>query len=72
MVKIGIIGGSGLDDPKILENPQEKQVETPYGKPSSPLITGQIHGIDIVILARHGKEHTVMPTKINFMANMPP
>jgi 5'-methylthioadenosine phosphorylase len=70
MVKIGIIGGSGLDDPKILENPQEKQVETPYGKPSSPLITGQIHGIDIVILARHGKEHTVMPTKINFMANM--
>jgi 5'-methylthioadenosine phosphorylase len=70
MVKIGIIGGSGLDDPKILENPQEKEVDTPYGKPSSPLITGQIQGVDIIILARHDKKHTTPPTQVNYRANI--
>jgi len=41
MVKIGIIGGSGLDDPKIMKGAKEIEVYTPYGNPSSPLITGK-------------------------------
>jgi 5'-methylthioadenosine phosphorylase len=70
MVKIGIIGGSGLDNPKILEDFSEKEVETPYGKPSSILTLGQINGVDVVILARHGKGHTTPPTQVNYRANI--
>lgn len=70
MAKIGIIGGSGLDNPKILENSQEKDVETKYGKPSSSLIEGKINGVDVVLLARHGREHTIPPTQVNFRANI--
>lgn len=70
MIKVGIIGGSGLDDPNILENPFEVKVGTPYGEPSSPLTCGKIEGVDIAILARHGKKHTISPTKINFRANI--
>ena len=70
MVKIGIIGGSGLDDPQILKNAKEIEVETPYGKPSSSLTTGTLREVDIVILARHGKKHTIMPSDVNFRANI--
>jgi len=69
-VKIGIIGGSGIDDPKILKNAKEKDVKTPYGQPASKLITGQIDGVDVVILARHGKGHTIPPSKVPFRANL--
>jgi 5'-methylthioadenosine phosphorylase len=70
MKKIGIIGGSGLDDPQILTDPAEKKVENRYGQPSSPLVCGKIKGVDVVILARHGKTHATMPTRINFRANI--
>ncbi|MFH1576722.1 MAG: S-methyl-5'-thioadenosine phosphorylase [Candidatus Margulisiibacteriota bacterium] len=70
MRKIGLIGGSGLDDPQILENAQDKEVKNPYGQPSSPLKCGQIHGVPVVILARHGRDHSIMPTKVNFLANI--
>lgn len=70
MSKIGIIGGSGLDDPNILKEPQEKEVETEFGKPSSVLTLGKIEGVEVVILARHGKDHSIMPTKVNFLANI--
>lgn len=69
-IKIGIIGGSGIDDPKILKNAKEKEVKTPYGKTSSKLIFGNINNIDIVILARHGKKHNIPPTKVPFRANI--
>ncbi len=69
-MKIGIIGGSGLDDPKILENAKEIGVDTPFGKPSSPLTTGKLNGVDVVIMARHGKKHTIMPTSVPFQANI--
>lgn len=69
-MKIGIIGGSGLDDPKILENSQEIQVETIYGDPSSSLTVGEIGEIDTVILARHGKQHQYSPTQVNNRANI--
>jgi 5'-methylthioadenosine phosphorylase len=70
MVKIGIIGGSGLDDPKLLHDKEELEVNTLYGKPSSNLTLGKIEGVEVVILARHGKGHTITPTKVNFRANI--
>ncbi|NQU79056.1 S-methyl-5'-thioadenosine phosphorylase [Candidatus Woesearchaeota archaeon] len=70
MVKIGIIGGSGLDDPNILEDAKEINIETPYGVPSSSLKTGKINGVDIVLLARHGNQHQFPPTNVNYRANI--
>lgn len=69
-VIIGIIGGSGLDDPRLMKEAKEKKVKTPYGKPSSALTVGKIHGVDTVILARHGKDHSIYPTGVNFRANI--
>ncbi|MBI4709646.1 MAG: S-methyl-5'-thioadenosine phosphorylase, partial [Nitrospirae bacterium] len=69
-LKIGIIGGSGMDDPRLMQNIKVKKVKTPYGNPSSPLTLGKINGIDIVILARHGKKHSIYPTGVNFRANI--
>lgn len=70
MVKIGIIGGSGLDNPDILKNVEEISVETTYGNPSSPLKVGKIHDVDVVLIARHGREHTIPPTQVNYRANI--
>lgn len=70
MTKIGIIGGSGLDDPKILKDPIEKEITNKFGQPSSVLTCGKIDGCEVVILARHGKDHGIMPTKVNFLANI--
>lgn len=69
-VKIGIIGGSGMDDPKLMKNIREKAVRTPYGSPSSKLTAGKIAGVDVVVLARHGKDHSIHPTGVNFRANI--
>jgi len=69
-IKIGIIGGSGIDDPGILKWAKEKIVSTPYGKPASKLVTGKIDGVDVVVLARHGKGHTIPPSKVPFRANL--
>jgi 5'-methylthioadenosine phosphorylase len=70
MAKIGIIGGSGLDDPQLLKECKEIDVDTPFGKPSSPLTIGKIKGVDVVILARHGRKHTHPPFKVNYRANI--
>jgi len=70
MAKIGIIGGSGLDDPKLLKDYDEIDIKTKYGKPSSALVTGKIKDVEVVILARHGKDHSVHPTGVNYRANI--
>ncbi len=70
MLKIGIIGGSGLDDPKILENYEERQVETKYGFPSSKIACGRIGNCEVFILARHGKKHEISPSQVNYRANI--
>jgi len=70
MVKIGIIGGSGLDNPDILQEPKDIEVNTTYGKPASPLKLGKIHDVDVVLIARHGREHTFPPTQVNYRANI--
>ena len=69
-MKIGIIGGSGLDDPDILKDPVTMDVTTEYGKPSSPLLSGAINGIQTLILARHGIRHQFSPTQVNNRANI--
>ena len=69
-MKLGIIGGSGLDDPKLLQNFQELQVETSYGKPSSSITSGKIQGIEVFILSRHGKKHETPPSQVNNRANI--
>ncbi|QGY41151.1 S-methyl-5'-thioadenosine phosphorylase [Pseudodesulfovibrio cashew] len=70
MTKIGIIGGSGLDNPDILQDAHDVEVETVYGSPSSPLKEGTIAGKEVAILARHGREHTIPPTYVNYRANI--
>ncbi|MDA8077977.1 MAG: S-methyl-5'-thioadenosine phosphorylase [Nitrospiraceae bacterium] len=69
-IKVGIIGGSGLDDPKLMKDIREKRVKTPYGSPSSSLAVGRIQGIEIVVLARHGKDHSIYPSGVNYRANI--
>ena len=70
MNKIGIIGGSGLDNPDILKNPEDNEVNTAWGAPSSPLKHGKIGGREVVLIARHGREHTITPTGVNYRANI--
>jgi len=70
MIKIGIIGGSGLENPDILTNPKEFITGTPYGDPSSPLLNGNIGDKEIIILSRHGHNHTIPPSQVNNRANL--
>jgi 5'-methylthioadenosine phosphorylase len=70
MAVIGIIGGSGLDNPEIFSNPCDETVSTPYGDPSSPLKHGVINGIRVVLLGRHGRQHTIPPSQVNYRANI--
>src|SRR3990167_888632 len=70
MLKIGLIGGSGLENPEILKETREIEINTPYGKPSSPLKVGKISGVEVVLLSRHGREHTIPPTQVNNRANI--
>ena len=67
---IGIIGGSGLDNPDFFETLRDEAVSTPYGEPSSRLKHGKIGDVEVVLLARHGREHTLPPTQVNYRANI--
>jgi len=67
---IGIIGGSGLENPSILKSSQTKKVNTRFGSPSSPLICGNLGGTDVAILSRHGTDHTIPPSQVNNRANI--
>jgi len=70
MVRVGIIGGSGLDDPAILQDARDESVSTRWGEPSSPLRCGVIEGVECVLLARHGRQHTIPPTQVPNRANI--
>jgi 5'-methylthioadenosine phosphorylase len=69
-VKIGIIGGSGLYKMDALKNVQEVEIETPFGKPSDVFILGDLDGVKVAFLARHGRNHTLLPTELPFRANI--
>ncbi|TCK18386.1 methylthioadenosine phosphorylase [Thiogranum longum] len=70
MTVAGIIGGTGLGRIEGLEIIRHEELETPYGKPSSPLSHGRIDGSDVVFLARHGAAHSIPPHRVNYRANM--
>ncbi len=67
---LGVIGGSGLYQMAGLEDIREKRIATPFGDPSDAYILGRIGGRDIAFLARHGRGHRLLPTEINFRANL--
>ncbi|MEJ2745100.1 MAG: S-methyl-5'-thioadenosine phosphorylase [bacterium] len=68
--RIGVIGGSGLYDMEGLEEVREERVETPFGPPSDDYIIGRLHQREVVFLPRHGRGHRLMPTEINYRANI--
>ena len=68
--EIGIIGGTGLYDPKLLKSVEEIEVKTPYGAPSDSFTVGELSGRRVAFLARHGKKHTIRPTDVNSRANI--
>ena len=70
MPTIGIIGGSGLDNPDIIKDATTLRVDTPYGNPSSLLRVGTIGSNRVIILARHGHSHEYSPTEVNYRANI--
>jgi len=67
---IGIIGGSGLYDMDGLRSVKEVRVRTPFGFPSDAVILGELDGIRIAFLSRHGRRHTLSPSEINYRANV--
>jgi len=69
-MKVGIIGGSGLYNLKELEKVDNVQLDTPFGKPSSYFLTGEVHDIPVVFIPRHGLGHVLLPTEIPFRANI--
>lgn len=68
--KIGIIGGSGLYKMGIIDETEEIDVNTPFGKPSDKITIGKISGVEVVFLPRHGKGHSIAPHKVNYRANV--
>ena len=68
--EIGIIGGSGLYGMPGLTEVREERVETPFGEPSEVLILGKLEGREVAFLARHGKGHRILPSELNFKANI--
>ena len=69
-MKAAIIGGTGHTMPDYLSEVKEISVETPFGKPSPVLFTGKLDGLEVIHLARNGKDNALPPTKINYRANI--
>lgn len=67
---IGIIGGSGLYSMAGLKNTREIRVKTPFGEPSDAIVIGTLEGKRVAFLARHGRGHRILPSEINFRANI--
>lgn len=70
MPTLGIIGGTGLSKLSELTQVEKRALHTPYGEPSSALTFGQLNGVDVVFLARHGYGHTIPPHRVNYRANI--
>lgn len=70
MPKIGIIGGSGFYNMRIIRNTEEIEINTPFGKPSDRITIGTIGKTEVVFLPRHGKHHQYPPHKVNYRANI--
>ncbi len=69
-IRIGVIGGSGLYEMDALTSREEVRVTTPFGDPSSPYVVGTLNDRRVAFLARHGRGHRLMPSELNFRANI--
>jgi 5'-methylthioadenosine phosphorylase len=69
-VTIGIVGGSGLYDMAELTDREERVVSTPFGEPSAPYVVATLRGRRVAFLARHGRGHRLLPSELNFRANI--
>jgi 5'-methylthioadenosine phosphorylase len=69
-IPIGIIGGSGLYEMAELVDREERRIETPFGDPSGPYVIGTLAGRRVAFLARHGAGHRLLPSDLNFRANI--
>ncbi len=67
---IGILGGSGVYELDGLANPRWQRVESPFGAPSDELLFGELHGVSLVFLPRHGRGHRIPPSEVNYRANV--
>ncbi len=67
---LGIIGGSGLYQFPELVEVDTLEIDTPFGKPSSPIVVGKLIGKTVAFLARHGLGHCIPPTEVNYRANI--
>ncbi|MDD5006115.1 MAG: S-methyl-5'-thioadenosine phosphorylase [Candidatus Omnitrophica bacterium] len=70
MARIGIIGGSGLYKIEGIKNVKERKMTTPFGSPSDKIITGELSGVEVAFLPRHGIGHRINPSQINYRANI--
>lgn len=69
-VKVGVIGGSGLYEMEGLTDIRKRKIDTPFGKPSDDYLVGTLFGRKIAFLPRHGRGHRIMPSDINYRANI--
>jgi 5'-methylthioadenosine phosphorylase len=69
-IPIGILGGSGLYDMPELTDREERNVSTPFGDPSAPYVIGTLRGKRVAFLSRHGAGHRLLPSELNFRANI--
>ena len=67
---IGVIGGSGLYAMEGLTETREQQIDTPFGAPSGPVVTGRLDGVPVAFLARHGQGHRLIPSEVPYRANV--
>ncbi|MBI5874751.1 MAG: S-methyl-5'-thioadenosine phosphorylase, partial [Deltaproteobacteria bacterium] len=67
---VGVIGGSGLYEMEGLKNVKEVKIKTPFGNPSDAYITGRLGDVKMVFLPRHGRGHRLLPSELNYRANI--
>lgn len=70
IIKLAVIGGSGLYEIPGLQNAREQTVDTPFGRTSAPIVTGTLEGTPVAFLARHGVGHHITPTEVPYQANI--
>ncbi len=67
---VGVIGGSGVYALDAIEDAEKHEIETPWGRPSGPVVRGRMNGVEVAFLARHGDGHAIPPSEVNYRANI--